>query len=102
MIRRKRTIVLLLLLLVAPTSGSVKARNLRWQEMRRQRLITFDWNCSHPQLFPKKILGNIVRKAIPPDDRGKLGTYGDRAFTTRLTSSGQTIYFVPLDCGATG
>ena len=98
MIRKLLFIFLLFLALQSPAN----AQNFRWPEMRGKKLQTFDWNCSQTKLFPKQSLQQVVLKAIPPDDRGRLGTWGDRAYSLNLISNGSTVYFVPLVCGATG
>jgi hypothetical protein len=47
-------------------------------------------------------LGQILHKAISPDNLGRPATYGDRAYVTKLLNSEQTIYFIPMVCGGTG
>src|SRR5438445_13722281 len=69
--------------------------------MRHKTLLTFDWNCSQVRSFPEKTVGKIVRDAIPPEDRGRPGTFGDRAVEVKA-ANGRTTYFVPMVCGATG
>jgi len=96
----RRLLFILFLFLMLQLSGN--AQNLRWPEMRGKKLQTFDWNCSQTKLFPKRSLQRVVYKAIPPDDRGRSGSWGDRAYTLRLISKGSTVYFVPLVCGGTG
>ena len=91
-----------ILVLVWLLCALADAQKLRWPEMRNQELKTFDWNCAQTKRFPKRELGKIVRKAIPSEDQGQLGTWGDRAYKIELTDKAQSVYFVPTVCGATG
>lgn len=89
-------------LLSLSLAAVVSAQNYRWRSLETRKLITFDFNCARTDSFPKASLSRIVQRAIKLEDRGGLGTYGDRAFAIILQNQGAPIYFVPTVCGATG
>ena len=99
MIRASLVYPMLTLMAVA---ASMPAQDFPWSDLRGKRVLAFDWNCTQPKLFPKKDLQREVQAAIPADDRGQLGTWGDRALNLKLSNMKGPVYFVPLVCGATG
>jgi hypothetical protein len=96
---RELLITSMLLLMLTATAN---AQHSRWHALKNRKLITFDWNCAHKESFPNVALSKIVYDAIKPDERGRLGTWGDRAFAFSLRPPGALTYFVPTVCGATG
>ncbi len=98
----KRMSALVIAVLLLFSCVTVTAQTRYWQTIKAKKVITFDWNCARKQAFPKRTLGKIVDRAIPAEDRDRLGTYGDRAFTMKLTEQGAAVYFVPTVCGGTG
>ena len=96
---KQRLLVILFLLLAVQLS--VTAQNRGWSEIVGKKIQTFDWNCSQTVLFPKRALQRVINRAIPSDNRGRPGTWGDRAFTMKIRS-GKNAYFVPMVCGGTG
>jgi hypothetical protein len=85
-------------------SGKARHRmkNRLGRSMPNRQIVTFDWGCARTQSFPRRALSRIAHEMIPPDDRGRLGVWADRAFVMRLRKDRGAIYFVPLVCGATG
>ena len=97
-----RLIMALLLCLLLACFPSVAGSRPAWRRTRlNQRFVTFDWNCARAGALDKRLRA-IVARAIPADDRGRLGTWGDRAMLIRLRSGEAAVFFVPTICGATG
>ena len=86
------------LLALAVFAIPFSAQSSRWSDLRGKSVLAFDWNCAQTKLFPKRALQRRVPRAIPVRDHGQ--SWGDRAFTLKF--GGNTTYFVPLVCGATG
>jgi hypothetical protein len=63
--------------------------------------VTFDWNCAREGALDKRLRA-IVARAIPADERDRLGTWVDRAMPIRLRAGEAAVLFVPTTCGATG
>lgn len=83
-------------------AAMASAPNRRWRSFENRKVLTFDFNCARTDSFPKTSLSKVVQRAIKSEDRGGLGTYGDRAFAIILQNQSGPIYFVPTVCGATG
>jgi len=79
----------------------LQAQKPSWTELRHQRLIEFDWNCTTTSAYPRAKLGRIVEDTIRRNDfRYKL--WSDRAFAFDLNGDRRNEYFVPIVCGAVG
>lgn len=88
----------LCLLLSFPLASS--AQNPQWQAMKTQQLVTFDLDCAEKASFPRKALGDVVRRAMPAKHQNDQQVYGDLAVALKLNRQGATIFFIPTVCGA--
>ncbi|HEY9435964.1 MAG TPA: hypothetical protein VI260_31280 [Blastocatellia bacterium] len=68
-----------------------------WRTRLNQRFVTFDWNCARAGALDKRLRA-IVARAIPADEKGRLG----RAMSIRIRTGEAAVLFVPTTCGATG
>lgn len=91
----------LLCLLIACFPSIAGNRPAWWRTRVNQRFVTFDWNCARAGALDKRLRA-IVARAIPADEKGRLGTWGDRAMSIRLRTGEAAVLFVPTTCGATG
>jgi len=76
-------------------AAMASAQNRRWRSFENRKVLTFDFNCARTDSFPNTSLGKIVERAFKSEDRGGLGTYGDRAFAIILQNQSASTYFVP-------
>src|SRR5215813_7933813 len=98
----RRTLVLLILILMAGFDLQTSAQSNRWNDLENARLVQFDWNCVQPAAYPSARLNQIVKRVMKREQLEGFGTYGDRAFAFDLNGDRKPEYFVPLDCGAVG
>jgi len=88
------------LVLIVASDLSVAAQNRGWHEIKKKRLVQFDFNCASTSAYPDRKLSRIVR-ALSHEDTGP-PRYADRAFAFDLNHDRSLEYFVPLTCGGTG